>query len=86
VIVRVRKVGSPIWEEGFNRISLKTIILEFEKYNYKTEIKKFNISIDIKQDTKDPRRSWTFKDKKNSRIIRNGLELFSTQYLLIIKK
>ena len=81
VITRVKNVGSNEWEKGWNRISITTVINEFKKYNYHTEVEKFEIGIDIEEDTSDPRRNWTIP-VGGKRLTRNGLELISSLYLI----
>ena len=81
VITRVKSTNSNEWEKGWNRISIKSVINEFEKYNYQAKIERFDINIDIEEDVNDPRRNWTMF-ANGSRITRNGLELISSLYLI----
>ena len=81
VITRVKHVDSNEWEKGWNRISITTVINEFKKYNYLTAVEKFEIGIDIDEDSSDPRRNWTMPVDGN-RLTRNGLELISSLYLI----
>ena len=85
VITRVKHTKSNVWEKGWNRISTRSVIDEFKKYNYQAKVEKFEINIDIEEDTNDPRRNWTML-ADGSRLTRNGLELISSLYLIECSK
>ena len=56
------------------------------KNNFTFKAKKFDIKINIKQDKKDPRRTFTVKLKNNKKLTINGLEQISTKFLVIGKR
>ncbi len=82
VLVRVKKSNSKIFETGFNRISLDTIIKGFKKRNYKVNFKKFNLTLNLKKNMKDPRRTYTVRLKNNENLTINGLEQISSKFLI----
>ncbi len=86
VFVRVKNSKSKILETGFNRPSLETLKRLMIKNNFTFKAKKFDIKINIKQDKKDPRRTFTVKLKNNKKLTINGLEQISTKFLVIGKR
>lgn len=84
VITKIKKVGSSQWESGFNRFSVNSIVNTLNKLDQSSEVIPFEIPIDLPKQN-DPLRSYTtFVDGK--RILRNGLEMFCTQFLFKVYK
>lgn len=86
IITRVKKYKSKIWEKGFNRPSLITTKKIFAKYFSSSKIKKFNFNLKIKENKRDPRRTFTLNLRSNKILTVNGLEQISSKYLVIGKK
>ena len=86
VITRVKKINSFIWEMGFNRPSIISTKIILKKYFTSIKLKKFNFNLRVKENKKDPRRTYTIDLRSNKKITINGLEQVSTKYLIYGKK
>jgi SAM-dependent methyltransferase len=82
VLVRVKKSNSKIFETGFNRISLESIMKAFKKRDYQVNFKKYDFTLNLKKNKKDPRRTYTVKLKNNQNLTINGLEQISNKFLI----
>lgn len=71
-----------ILQSGWNIHSIKGLQDFFKIYKKKCKIYKFIPKKKFKGNTKDPVRSWTFKDSKKKNLITNGLSILQDQYWL----
>jgi ubiquinone/menaquinone biosynthesis C-methylase UbiE len=74
------------YETGWNNFSILSVS-NFLKKNKKIKsfsFKKFDMPFDLKKNKSDPVRSWTIKEKKNTRLMTNGLCIIQNQILLTI--
>lgn len=86
IITRVKNYKTKIWKKGFNRPSLITTKKIFKKYFSNIKIKKFIFNLKIKENKKDPTRTYTLSLKSNKTLTVNGLEQISTKYLVLGRK
>jgi SAM-dependent methyltransferase len=69
-----------------NLFSMHSVKHKFASFGYQTEFKHFQINKDIVKSDTDAIRSYTFKDKQDVRITKNGAQIIQNYYLLVIKK
>ncbi len=86
IVTRVKNYKSKIWEKGFNRPSLITTKQIFKKYFSNIKVKKFVFNLKIRENKKDPTRTYTLSLKSNKILTVNGLEQISTKYLVLGRK
>ena len=86
IFVKVKHFKSKILESGFNRLSLASLKESLTKKKFSFSVKRFDISIDLKKDKNDPRRTYTVRLKDNKKLTINGLEQVSTKFLVIAKR
>ena len=87
LISRVRRPGKKKLEIGFNRHSLKSLEKAAKACGFKNFFAKQFFMNEIIEKSKDPLRSYhSYFDKDNleNSILRNGIELFCTQFIVII--
>jgi len=73
------------WEAGWNIYSTETINSILSAYPCSTELKRFQIDIDLAP-KQDPIRTWTFKTENNARQLTNGLKLLVDHYFISVCK
>ena len=74
----------PKWEGGFTSYSVNTISNFIEKLGFKCTFKKFTLPIEIKEDIKNPIRTFTKEFKNGEKIIMNGANIVSEYFFLTI--
>ena len=87
VFIKYKLANSKSIKKGWNIFSKKSIanfLVEKKVKNFK--FYKFTIQSDIKQNIKDPIRSWTEKEMNGERYIINGLNIKQPQSILIVEK
>jgi 2-polyprenyl-3-methyl-5-hydroxy-6-metoxy-1,4-benzoquinol methylase len=74
--------NSSYLQSGWNIHSIEKINNFFKKKGFKLKTYKFQKTIPIKRNKKDPLRSWTFKNSFGKNVITNGLSIIQDQYWL----
>ncbi len=74
------------WEGGLSAFSVKSVSNFLIKLGYKCEFKKFNLPIDIKEDTNNPLRTFTKELKNGDKLVMDGANIVAEYFFLTIRK
>lgn len=76
--------SQPEWEGGLSAFSIHTISRFLKKLGYKSEFKKFNLLIDIKEDVNNPIRTFTKETKTGEKLLMDGANIIAEKFFVVI--
>jgi len=86
ILFRNNTVKNADWEGGLSSYSIHTVKRFLNKLGYKSEFKKFNLPIDIKEDINNPIRTFTKKIDSGQKIVMDGANIIAEHFFVIIER